>query len=1095
MELRKILVKAFEEGLISEEVLQKINLLAQTCGEEELIGKIIEEAYLSQNQMEALRRKISADTRTIFPQKFTLVKKEEIDYIISVATGIGPSPGIMGPLSDFGNYTIEGELGRGGMGIVYKGLDKKLQRPVALKILLPGRDSNEEQTRRFMQEARAMAQLKHPNIIQIYEVGEEPFPYISMEFIEGGTLSTHIQRGTFKPTEIASIIEKIARAIHGAHSQTPQIVHRDIKPSNIFIDSSREPKIADFGLAKVMDSSWSKSGGVIGTPAYMPPEQAGGTAVDPRSDVYSMGATLYEGLTGRPPFQGDTYEKIFFQIFHAEPLWPRQLNPDIPKDLEAICLKCMEKKPARRYGTAEMLAKDLENFSKGIPVQAKAPTRLTYLRKFILRNLPLTISALVLLVTITGGGIFSFVQWQRAELSARRARESREREEKSREEAREKSILAREQEKLAKMEYFARSLLYSANIRLAYQSWKNAEIQRVVDLLKGLKPQSHQKDLRDFEWYFIKKISRAHQQTLKGYSGPIRSLSISKDDRFLASISYEKMGTQSSLRIWDLREKKAVPFPKEIPSKFRVLSFSPRENTLALGGMDTPHLILWDLERKKVTGTFQKLIEQKGGSLLEVQFSPDGKDLALLIQPSSLNGSTGKIKLLPALLTVLDRATARVKLRIPGDFRALAYSPDGKSLATSERGGVVKIWELKTGKAVRTLKKIEGWVSTLTYSPDGTTLVTGGKTMGLWNLPKRSSRGPLQGLPSSIRYMDFSSRNLLAIAGSDNTIRLWDTHSLKERAILRGHRGTVTALAFSRNGEFLITGSEDRRVKIWDIKKILTSPDLRGSSFLLSKDGETLVTWTERGSKEKGASVWSLKTGKRIRTFSGESIFAAAFYKGDSQLILAAREGLNLWDLASGKRVKFLCPTPRPPRKIVVTPDGKSLLVCFPDQSIGVLNTHTWQRKFLLKGVRYGGMTPDGRGLITQGDSLQLWDFSTGALMTTLKEGHQFLALSPDGEKILAKGEKGVTCYNLSTEKELFTLEVPEKEILCGAFSPQGKTLATGSKKGTLDLWNAAKLFTPWEGPGEMREIAFDPQGKSLIVLLWHWGRKIIKVF
>ena len=507
-------------------------------------------------------------------------------------------------------------------------------------------------------------------------------------------------------------------------------------------------------------------------------------------------------MTGRPPFQGDTYEKIFFQIFHAEPLWPRQLNPDIPRDLEAICLKCMEKKPARRYGTAELLAKDLENFAKGIPVQAKAPTKLTYLKKFLLRHLTLTISALVLLVTITGGGIFSFVQWQRAELNAKRARESRKKEEKSFALAQEKSIVAREQEKLAKVEYFARSLLYSANIKLAYQSWKNAEIQRVVDLLKSLKPRTHQKDLRDFEWYFVKKISRANQQTFRGYSGSIRSLSISKDGRFLASISYEKVGDPSSIDLWDLKEKKKIPFLGESPLKFRVLSFSPRENTLALGGMDTPHLVLWDLEKRKTLKTFKNLLENERGSLLEIQFSPDGKDLALLVQPGSFNRSTGKIKLLPALLKVMDSATGRMKLNLPGDFRAFAYSPGGNSLATSERGGLVKIWDLKSGKAVRTLKKIEGWVSALTYFPGGNILVTGGKTMGLWNLQGKDSRGSIQGFPSSIRHMDFSSENTLAIAGSDNTVRLWDTHSLKE---LKGSQkdcdrpGVFQDRGFSRN--------------------------------------------------------------------------------------------------------------------------------------------------------------------------------------------------------------------------------------------------------------------------------------------------------
>ncbi|BBM84235.1 serine/threonine protein kinase [Candidatus Uabimicrobium amorphum] len=269
----------------------------------------------------------------------------------------------------FNHYVLEEELGRGGMGVVYKALDTNLNRYVALKIIR-GDNAQQEDIMRFMRESKAVAQLDHPNIVRIFEMGKVPENYYTMEYIEGMTLHSAIHDQQITIREVVKIISDIARALESAHQKN--IIHRDIKPANIML-ANKTPKLMDFGLVK-MDSgaSLSKTGDIIGTIFYMSPEQVETiTLTDNRSDIYSLGATLYEALVGRPPFQGQTHINVIHQIAYDEPISLRKLNPDIAAELEAICLKCLEKKPTLRYQNAMDLAEDLINFSRGLPVSAR----------------------------------------------------------------------------------------------------------------------------------------------------------------------------------------------------------------------------------------------------------------------------------------------------------------------------------------------------------------------------------------------------------------------------------------------------------------------------------------------------------------------------------------------------------------------------------------------------------------------------------------------------------------------------------------------------------------------------------------------------
>ncbi|WP_390882033.1 serine/threonine protein kinase [Candidatus Uabimicrobium amorphum] len=303
---------------------------------------------------------------------------------------------------EFGDYEIEHKLGQGGMGIVYKAYETKIKRVVALKIISHG---DENMVSRFQKEMEILGKLQHPNIVRLLSYGTDPQIYLTMEYLEGKSLA-EINNLSFR--QIAKVIQKVALALQDAHDRG--IIHRDIKPANIML-VGKEPKLMDFGLAKLQqdDEQISKTGELLGTVAYMSPEQAYGNPLGNSTDIYSLGATLYKLLTSRPPFEGDNNINIIFRVCYQDAISPRALNPDIPVDLEAICLKCLEKDPRKRYSSAKSLADDLQNFLQGQSVTARPYTPIKKVYKFILRHkLTFALTTLCILLTI----IFTVVHIQ-----------------------------------------------------------------------------------------------------------------------------------------------------------------------------------------------------------------------------------------------------------------------------------------------------------------------------------------------------------------------------------------------------------------------------------------------------------------------------------------------------------------------------------------------------------------------------------------------------------------------------------------------------------------------------------------------------------
>lgn len=314
---------------------------------------------------------------------------------------------------DVSGYEILGTLGRGGMGIVYKARHVRLNRLVALKVPLAGKHAAPEQLLRFLTEARAVARMQHPNIVQIYDVGEaDGQPYFAMEFVEGGSLDKKLAGTPLSSDQAATLVESVARAVHAAHDV--RIVHRDLKPGNVLLTGEGVPKVSDFGLARLLDAeaTQTRSGAPMGTPSYMAPEQALGASrqISSLTDVYALGAILYETLTGRPPFKGENALETLKQVQEKVPVAPRELRPKVPRDLETVCLKCLEKEPAKRYSSAGEVAEELARFLRNEPIHAKPVGYAERAWRWCRRRPAIaSLAASLVLITLVG---FAGVTWQ-----------------------------------------------------------------------------------------------------------------------------------------------------------------------------------------------------------------------------------------------------------------------------------------------------------------------------------------------------------------------------------------------------------------------------------------------------------------------------------------------------------------------------------------------------------------------------------------------------------------------------------------------------------------------------------------------------------
>jgi WD40 repeat protein len=605
-------------------------------------------------------------------------------------------------------YEILRELGRGGMGVVYQARHTKLDRVVALKMILVGGHAGEADLARFKTEAESVARLQHPHIVQIFEVGEHAgLPFFSLEYCPGGSLDKKLNGTPLPPKEAAQLVETLARAMYAAHQAN--VIHRDLKPANILLTEDGSPKITDFGLAKKLDDAGqTQSGAIMGTPSYMAPEQAGGKgqAVGPGADVYALGAILYELLTGRPPFKAATPLDTVMQVVMDDPVPPTRLQPKTPRDVETICLKCLRKEPSRRYATAAELADDLGRFREGRPVLARPLGRVARVAKWARRR-----PALATLLAVSAAAVLGAIVLLDA--ARRQANERNTAEAALRGDVEVAQVETRRQ--LDRV----RGLLFTSQLRRIAPLIEHDPTQ-ALDLLGD--QDACPTELRDFAWGYYHHLASRDRGTLAGHVGAIGALAVSPDGSTLASAGPDgKSGTQ--VMIWDVATAKA-----------RGASFSC-----------------------------------DGKNVAAIAFSPDGRWLAVAangLGPFKANPLQAPVTNMPGAVTLCPVDDPGARRTLPGSpsfISALAFTAKGDLVTAAGQGGTV--WEVASGKehASWTCPPIEGpqilapSVCTLArFSADGRLVAT---AIPSYSIPKGAAQEKYP-----VRVFEVATGQLLAEA-------------------------------------------------------------------------------------------------------------------------------------------------------------------------------------------------------------------------------------------------------------------------------------------------------------------------------------------
>jgi WD40 repeat protein len=1035
-----------------------------------------------------------------------------------------PAPAGAAP-EQVGDYDILREVGRGGMGVVYQARHRGLRRLVALKMILAGGFASESQRQRFRREAELAARVQHANIVQIYEVGvHDGHPFLAMEWVGGGTLADRIGGDPWPPAEAARLVETLARAIDLAHRHG--VVHRDLKPSNILIQADADepatrpmavavPKVGDFGLARAMDGDGglTASGLAMGTPEYMAPEQAAGSAVGPSADIYALGVVLYQLLAGQPPFRGTTPFEVLRALAHAEPVAPRRFRPNLPRDLETITLKAIEKDPARRYPTAGAMADDLSRFLSQRPIHARPPTASYRLARWAARRpgLAALASLLVAVTVLAFAGITAL--WVVAVASRDRARaaaaEAKRREAAERH-ARYRAVLA----------------AASSALELNHADTARTQLQAAPE------------ELRNWEWrHFAGQLDTA-RAVIRGGDAAGRSMAISPDGRRLASGSDDGM-----LGLWDAPSGAPIARARGHDAAAWQVLFGPGGRSLASAGHDGLVLI-WDGE------TLDPIRALRGHSaaVLSVAFSPDGRLLASASED------------LTARIWDLATGEARAVLRGHADIvRALAFSPDGRRLASIGRDPVARIWDARTGTLVTTLRGHAAGIHSLAYRPDGKILATGGdfpdSTVRLWDAESGASLSTSPGHENEVRSLAFSpDGSRIASASMDQTVRLWDGSDGRQIRVLQGHSGLVNQVAFSPDGRRLVSSSDDQSLRMWDaaggelvavlrghagaVFDAAFSPD--GRRIASSSSDRTIRLWDvpriERNGVFRGHTsyvydvaftpdgtmlasagwdrtvrFWDVATGRQTRVwrhdattggqsaplkFDGALIVALAFDRDGKRLVTATRDDrIYLWDVAAGEPTRvFKLPTddwavhPR----AAIDPAGRLLATGGSDGRVRLWDAATGERIAELGGhegcASDVAFSPDGSVLASGGaeGAVRLWDPRTRSPVAVLK-GHSGaihrLAYGADGRLLAsASQDQTVRLWDTATCRERSVL--PHGSAIYGlAFNPDGTRLASGCADNTIRLWDVATGTQVAELRGHrayVHAVAFSPDGTRL---------------
>ncbi|MFO1041546.1 MAG: protein kinase [Planctomycetaceae bacterium] len=994
-----------------------------------------------------------------------------------------------------GDYELQSEVARGGMGVVFKARQTSLNRIVALKMILAGTFASDEEVKRFYLEAEAAAQLDHPGIVPIYEVGQyEGHHYFSMGFVDGTSLASRLMNGPLPPLEAAELVRQVAEAVQYAHSKG--VIHRDLKPGNILIDQKGVPRVTDFGLAKRLESGseLTGTGQVLGTPSYMPPEQAAGqmSAVGPLSDVYSLGAILFCTLTGRPPFQSANPIDTLLQVQRQEPVSLRSLNEKIPTDLETIALKCLDKSPARRYASAQDLADELNRFLGGHPIQARPVGRIERLWRWALRNQAVASLLLLVVVTLVSGTIISSFYAARAtahafdlaeetkranshaksekenaikaEMNARLANENAQREREQRIRADNNAELEKQQRDRAdKREREARRGLYASHMNLAQAAWENGQVGRVLQLLAMHGPGTASDEFRSVEWHYWKRLCHADRLTLDVPRG-MCNVAYSPDGKRIASAGI--WDEKPAIKVWEVatgRELMSI----DAGHGTRFVAFHPSKEQLASTGYGKK-TVIWNL----ITG--QPVRELKGEPFIGacLAYSTDGSKLIV-------GGSNIKSPGTSAVAKLWDSesgSTLRSFEGHSGEITSVAISPNEKWIATV---GIldhqVKIWDATSGVELRTLRRsspatLNHATGGVAFSPNGALIAAGmGKGVVLWDatndLELRSI--PLDGgFVTSVVFSPDGSE--VAASTYDQTIEVCKVSNGESVRKFLGHTEIVTSVVFSPDGRNIATSSSDGTVKFWDRDD--QSHETLSTVFGLQRS----VSFSPDGSLVAGAShehwvnVIDTVTRRSFRTLYGHTgyVRGIAWSPRGNQIVTGADDAtVIVWDVLSAARIAILKGHSKPVNGVAFSPNADYVASAGDDNLVILWGVAAQQAKWTFRGhskqVNSVAFSPDGHLLLSAGrDGLaKVWSVATGEVVADLK-GHSgdvtCAVFSPDGHHIVSAGrDKTAKVWDSATGSLTMTISGHTKSLDGVAFSPDGRRIVTTSDDQTVKFFDA----------------------------------------
>ncbi len=870
----------------------------------------------------------------------------DVDFDSEVApTMIGSQGEEMAEVGDlptgryFGEYELLEEIARGGMGVVYKAKQVKLNRLVALKMILSGQLASQADVKRFHVEAEAAALLDHPGIVPIFEVGEHDGQhYFSMGYVEGGSLSERIRNRPLPVEEAVQVVRKLAEAMNYAHEKG--VIHRDLKPANVLLANSDsadavffsgepagkyEPKITDFGLARNQkaDSQLTGTGQVLGTPSYMPPEQAGGKTeqMGPLCDVYSLGAILYCLITGRPPFQAASPMETLLQLLEKDPVSPRELNQQVPKDLETICLKCLEKEPKKRYQSAKELADELDRFLKHEPIQARPVGRIERAIKWVKRRPVVAgLAAAAVLCLVLGtvvSTMFAIEASRRADAEAEQKEIAEQHAKDARyanfahEQARE---LAESREKEAKAARNAAVVnLYAASAFQFRRAWERNEYGRLNQLLNrwdpkfitAENPNFGLPDPRGFEWHYLKAQSEKTIAELLGHDGSVLSVSWGPGKDELASA-----GQDNGIRIWSLSTGQTRRILKGHTSNVYEVEWSPSGDHIAACGLDKTARV-WDAK----TGELLYQFKDHNEIVDAVEFSPDGRLLAT-------SGRDGILRIWDVNTGGLIQALRKIE---SGErISRLDWSHDGRWLAIGGHSDQTRIWNTKTWELERQWKS--GWYNDVAWGPDDQILAVCDRKITFWNPSTGEKLRAVDGHQGPILSLSWNANGQLASAGNDHTVRIWNGSTGEPIRTLRMHSRTIRSVAWSSDGTQLASGGNDSLVKVYaenpKADQFKTLP-LRTRGIGLAwcaNDGRLAhIGWD-------GLTFWEVATGEAVNSVKASFIAVDSTPDGRYLVLQDHRQNISVWD-AFTKREIAMYPNPSGQRTldIAISPDGKKM--------------------------------------------------------------------------------------------------------------------------------------------------------------------------